>query len=77
VVAQITLIVVANEIEAEMLCGELRANGIACSHRATGSFAQGFGSEVTSAVWGAGAPAEVLVEEKHLERARKLLPDNR
>jgi hypothetical protein len=76
-VAQVTLTVVANEMEAEMLCGELRANGIACMHRATGSFAQGFGSEVTSAVWGAGAPAEVLVEEEQLEGARKLLPDTR
>jgi Putative prokaryotic signal transducing protein len=66
-----TLTVVADEMEAEALCGMLRANGIACSYRRTdmsaaiGTYGGGF------AIAG---PTEVLVEEDRLEEARKLLP---
>ncbi len=75
--APVLLTVVNNEIEADMLCGMLKANGIACMHRSGGGFAAGFGSEATRAVFGEGAPTEVLVEEGQLEQARKLLPDAR
>jgi hypothetical protein len=66
-----TLTVVADEMEAEALCGMLRANGIACSYRRTdtsaaiGTYGGGF------AIAG---PTEVLVAEEQLEEARKLLP---
>jgi hypothetical protein len=73
--AHVTLTVVANELEAEMLCGELRANGIACEHRSAGIFADRFGSAVTGAVFGEVAQTEVRVDENDLEEARKLLPD--
>jgi hypothetical protein len=56
--AHVTLTVVANELEAEMLCGELRANGIACEHRSAGIFADRFGSAVTGAVFGEAAQTE-------------------
>jgi hypothetical protein len=69
--------VVPNELEAEMLCGELRANGIACDHRSAGMFADRFGSAVTGAVFGEASQTEVLVDEKDLEEARKLLPEGR
>lgn len=75
--ALVTLTVVANEMEAEMLCGELRSNGIACMHQSAGAFADSYGSAVTGAVFGAAAPAAVLVEEAQLEEARKLLPAGR
>jgi hypothetical protein len=73
-VALVTLTTVANEMEAEMLCGELRSNGIACTHQSTGAFADSYGSAVTSAVFGEAATTAVLVEEAQLEDARKLLP---
>ena len=72
--ALVTLTIVANEMEAEMLCGELRANGIACMHQSTGAFADSYGSAVNSAVFGEAASTAVLVEEAQLEEARKLLP---
>ena len=68
----VTLTVVGNEPEAEMLCGLLRANGIACMYRTT-NLAAGMADASTSM----GGPREVLVEEEQLEEARKLLPDNR
>jgi hypothetical protein len=71
-VGAVTLTVVGNEPEAEMLCGLLRANGIACMYRTT-NLAAGMADASTSM----GGPREVLVEEEQLEEARKLLPDNR
>ena len=71
----VPLAAVANEMEAEMLCGLLHANGIECAHRSTGVFADSFGSTVNSAVFGQAATTEVLVEEAQLAEARKLLPD--
>ena len=62
-----TLTVVANEMEAEVLCGSLRANGIACNYRKTD----------VAAVWtlgtSAGGPIEVLVDESDLEAAQALV----
>jgi hypothetical protein len=65
------LTIVADEMEAEALCGLLRTRGIACSYRRTdvaaaaGTYGGGF------AISG---PTEVLVHEHDLETARKLLP---
>jgi len=73
--ALVPLTVVANELEAEMLCGELRANGIGCEHRSAGMLADSYGSAVAGAVFGQAVRTEVLVEEAQLEEARKLLPD--
>ena len=69
--AEVTLTVVSNDLEAEMLCGELRANGIACSYEKTNP-AAGLG------MYGVGqaGPTAVLVEEEQLDEARKLLPDS-
>jgi hypothetical protein len=68
--AEASLVVVANDLEAEMLCGMLRDNGIDCSYRKTGPAA----NLGTFAMVGQGGPTEVLVEEHQLEQARKLLP---
>lgn len=75
--ALVTLTTVANELEAEMLCGELRANGIACSQRNASIGSALYGDAVAGAVFGQASPTEVLVEEEQLEEARRLLPDNR
>jgi Putative prokaryotic signal transducing protein len=69
--AAVTLTVVGDEMEAETLCGMLRASGIACSFRRTDTSA-GIGT------YGGGfsmaGPTEVLVDEKDLNAARELLP---
>ena len=64
------LTVVGNEMEAEMLCGLLRAHGITCNHRKTDS-AAGIGAE--SGGFAMAGPTEVLVSESDLDAARKLL----
>lgn len=69
--APVTLTVVANEPEAEILCGLLRANGIRCMQQRT-NLAAGM-ADASSA---AGGPREVFVEEEQLDEARKLLPGN-
>lgn len=69
--AVVTLTVVSNELEAEMLCGELRANGIACMSQRT-NLAAGMADAGASMA----GPREILVEEEQLEEARKLLPDH-
>jgi hypothetical protein len=71
--AFVTLTVVANEMEADMLCGMLQANGISCSHRSDGVIAASFGSALTGAVFGEAAQTAVLVEEAKLDEARRLL----
>jgi Putative prokaryotic signal transducing protein len=68
--AVIRLTVVPNEIDAEVICGVLRNNAIACFHRTTDAAAAGMGSEGV----GMGGPTEVLVNEADLDAARKLLP---
>jgi len=68
----VTLTIVHDEPEAEMLCGLLRTDGLTCSYRKTdiaaGAWTGGFAR---------GGPIEVLVDEHDLEAARKLLPPRR
>ena len=67
----VTLTVVGDEMEAEALCGLLRANGIACSYRHTDAAAV---AGAYSAGMSIAGPTEVLVSEADLHAARKLLP---
>ena len=63
----VELTVVHDEMEAEVICGLLREHGIECGHRKTdmaGAWTIGFAS---------GGPTQVLVDEKALDKARKLL----
>ena len=64
-----TLTIVSNDLEAEMLCGMLRANGTECSYAKTD-----VGGAMYTATSQAG-PTTVLVDETRLEQARKLFPD--
>jgi len=60
---------VADEVEAEVICGLLRSAGIECAHRVTGGLdspLHGIASD---------GPREVLVHESDLETARVLLAD--
>ena len=59
---------VANEIEAEMVCGLLRTEGIAATQRRT-DFAAGAADASTTAA----GPREIYVPAEELERARELL----
>jgi hypothetical protein len=65
-----SLTVVASGLDAEMLCGRLRLEGIQCRYRMT---------DVAAGAWGAGAgvflsgPTAVIVDAAKLERARELL----
>ena len=70
--AAVTLTVVASNLEAEMLCGELRANGIACSYEKIGP-----GASLGAYVISDAGPTAVLVDETELEDARAFLPDAR
>ena len=67
-VTLVTLTVVHDEAEAEIVCGLLRANGIECSYRKTdvaaGSWTGGFAR---------GGPVELLVNREDVVRARELL----
>jgi hypothetical protein len=69
----VTLTVVPNELEAEQLCGLLRANGIECAFRGS-SMAAGSGTFGGGA--GMAGPTEVLVSQDDLEAARELLPES-
>jgi Putative prokaryotic signal transducing protein len=60
----VPLTVVNNEMEAEVLCGELRAAGIECGHRPATSAGMG------TAFLG---PHEVLVDAEQVESAQDLL----
>jgi hypothetical protein len=66
-VQTVTLTVVPNEMEAEVICGMLRANGIACGYRKT-DMAAGWTMGTT-----AGGPIEVMVDEDDLPTAKELL----
>jgi predicted RNA methylase len=68
----VPLTVVANELEAETLCGMLRTNGIECATRRSDMSAGAgtFGGGV-----GMAGPTEVLVAESDLEAARELLQE--
>ena len=63
----VRLTVVANALEAETLCGFLRADGISCEHRQTNLSAGA--TEATGSV----GPREILVSEDEVARARELL----
>ena len=69
--AEATLTVVGDELEAEMLCGMLRANGIECLFRRTDRASAISAYTVGLSVAG---PTEVVVNEDDLDRARALLP---
>ena len=60
---------VADELEADMVCGLLRSAGIECGHRVT--------EETDSTLEGftGTGPREVLVHAADLEAARALLAD--
>ena len=60
--------VVADEIEAELVCGLLRSAGIECAYRETEVIDSPL-EEFTTA-----GSQEILVHEKDLEAARALLP---
>jgi hypothetical protein len=64
VVDVVPLTVVNSEMEAEVLCGELRSAGIECGHRPAASSGMG------TAFMG---PHEVLVKPEDLGAAGKLL----
>jgi hypothetical protein len=61
----VRLTVVANQPEADIICGFLRANGIRCADRAADVSIQGAG--------GFGGNREVLVSRSDLEVARQVL----
>jgi Putative prokaryotic signal transducing protein len=73
---EVSLTVVPNELEADMICGMLQANGISCSQRSAGYVSGIYGGSVGSAVSGQATPTEILVPEAQLEAARKLLTEN-
>ncbi len=65
--ATVTLTVVHDEMEADVICGMLRAEGIDCFHRKAniaGAWTVGFAT---------GGPIDVLVGDADLDRARELL----
>lgn len=66
----VTLTVVRDEMEAEMLCGLLRSNGIECTYRKSNT-AAAISSE--SGGFAMAGPTEVLVHEPDLDAARRLL----
>jgi hypothetical protein len=63
----VTLTVVHDETEADVLCGLLRANGIECSYRKSDMAA---GSTMGI---GQGGPFEILVSQDDLAEAQELL----
>jgi len=66
----VTLTVVGDEMEAEIVCGMLRANGIKCAYRRTNMSA---GAGTYGGGFAIAGPTEVLVDEDDLDAARKLL----
>jgi len=69
-VAPVTLAFVADELEAEMLCGLLREHGIDCAHRRNDI-------RVTSVyAYGSGGRTEILVRPVDLDAAWLLLASN-
>ena len=69
--APVRLTIVPDEMTAEMLCGRLRAGGIKCGYRKTDVAA---GSGTYGGGFSMAGPTEVLVDERDLDEARKLLP---
>lgn len=69
--AQVTLTVVQDEMEAEMLCGLLHTNGIPCYYRRS-DVASGIAAYAPGVSM--AGPTEVIVEDRDLAKARELLP---
>jgi hypothetical protein len=69
-VVGVRLTIVPDEMQAEVVCGLLRANGIACSYRKTDTAA-------AIGTYGGGyaiaGPTEILVNPADLDAAKKLL----
>jgi Putative prokaryotic signal transducing protein len=65
----VAVTVVQNEAEAEVVCGLLRANGIACEYRQTS-----FGAGTMDGM--RGGPQEVFVAEADAGQARSLIGDD-
>jgi hypothetical protein len=63
----VRIMVVGNSLEAEMICGLLRTEGIACDHRQT-DMGAGAGDAV-----GDSGPREILVGRVDVERAQELV----
>jgi hypothetical protein len=62
--------VVANEVEADLVCSFLRAEGIRCAHRVTN-----VGAGAWDGVPNMGGPREVLVAPADLSAARATLAE--
>jgi len=60
----VTLLTVSNELEAEQLCGLLRAEGLECAYR---------GDSLGPGIMGGGGAFHVLVRPEDEERARELI----
>jgi hypothetical protein len=67
----VALTVVPSESQAEVVCGMLRANGIACGYEQTN-----FGAGAADG-FPRGGPVEIFVAEGDARKARKLLSDAR
>ena len=65
------LTIVPDEMAAEILCGRLRSSGIECSYRRTDVAA---GSGTYGGGFSMAGPTEILVDERDLADARRLLP---
>jgi len=67
----VALTVVPNESQAEVVCGMLRANGIACGYEQTN-----FGAGAADG-FPRGGPVEIFVAEGDVRKSRKLLSEAR
>ena len=67
----VTLTVVGSQMEAEALCGMLRANGIRCGYQVSEAAA---GIAMTTGGMSNIGPVEILVDQQHLAEAQNLLP---
>ena len=63
----VRLMVVADSMEADVICGLLRTEGIACDHRHT-DMGAGAGDAI-----GTAGPREILVRSEDLARAQELV----
>jgi hypothetical protein len=62
--------VAGDDLQAEVICGLLRNNGIPCMYRKTGMAAV---IKAESGGVAMGGPSEILVDEADLEAAKQLL----
>jgi hypothetical protein len=64
----VRITIAPNEVEADLVCSFLRAEGIRCGHRVTN-----IGAGAWDGVPNAGGPREVLVDPADLDAAREAL----